>query len=844
MSAVFFCCDDRRRALVRQHGTLNGIDFLEVIDHAEPVLAERQRRLRVNFVKPPSPALTARLQALPTSGVRLTGGVRVVGIAIDSVALKAGVLEVHVTPRGDFSPYTLSLVEPSGASLDGLDPQLASVTFSFKIECQGDFDCQTARPCLTTPPAEPDIDYLAKDYASFRQLMLDRMAILVPQWQERNPADVGIVLVELLAYVADQLSYQQDAIATEAYLGTARRRVSVRRHARLVDYAMHDGCNARVWVHLALKSGFLQVPKATALLTQAPGVKPPRLADQRAFDAAVASGAEVFETMHDITLFADHNEIDFYTWGRGECCLPRGATQATLKGKLPNLQIGDVLVLEEVLNPVTGTAQDADPTHRHAVRLTAVTAGTDPVGTPTQALPVPPPVDVTEIAWGTEDSLPFALCLSAKTDALHESRTLDKVSVARGNIVLADHGRTVTEVLDPVPADVLESGAPPATDRCGDRATVVVPQQFRPRLTGRPLTQAATVAKTVIAGGQRQRLAFDPTASAAAALAWDMDQVLPVIGLKDPALLVGWNPQRDLLASDALALDFVAEVEDDGGAALRFGDDLNGARPAAQTVFTATYRIGNGIAGNVGAGAIQLVAGVGLDGITLVRNPLPAQGGVEPERLEDVRQKAPSAFRIQQRAVTADDYAEVAGRHQGVLQAAASVRWTGSWRTVFVSVDRRAGRALDAPFKADMTEFLERYRMAGQDVEVLAPRFVFLEVELAVCIDPDYYRGDVLAVLLAVLGSGVRSDGVLGLFHPDNFTFGQPVYLSRLYAAAQSVDGVRSVEITVLRRLGTDDATALSTGRLDIGPLEIARLDNDPNFPDRGVLRVIPNGGR
>ena len=256
------------------------------------------------------------------------------------------------------------------------------------------------------------------------------------------------------------------------------------------------------------------------------------------------------------------------------------------------------------------------------------------------------------------------------------------------------------------------------------------------------------------------------------------------------------------------------------------------------------HGLGNGVAGNVGAGAIQLVAGVGLDGITLVRNPLPAQGGVEPERLEDVRQKAPSAFRIQQRAVTAEDYAEVAGRHQGVLQAAASVRWTGSWRTVFVSVDRRAGRALDAPFKADMTEFLERYRMAGQDVEVLAPRFVFLEVELAVCIDPDYYRGDVLAVLLAVLGSGVRSDGVLGLFHPDNFTFGQPVYLSRLYAAAQSVDGVRSVEITVLRRLGTDDATALSTGRLDIGPLEIARLDNDPNFPDRGVLRVIPNGGR
>ena len=36
---------------------------------------------------------------------------------------------------------------------------------------------------------------------------------------------------------------------TEAYLDTARRRISVRRHVRLVDYPMHEGCNARAWVH-------------------------------------------------------------------------------------------------------------------------------------------------------------------------------------------------------------------------------------------------------------------------------------------------------------------------------------------------------------------------------------------------------------------------------------------------------------------------------------------------------------------------------------------------------------------------------------------------------------------
>ena len=105
------------------------------------------------------------------------------------------------------------------------------------------------RVCPPEIGARPDIDYLAKDYQGFRRLMLDRLSLLAPGWTERTPADLGIALVELLAYVADELSYRQDAVANEAYLGTARQRVSVRRHARLVDYFMHEGCNARAFVH-------------------------------------------------------------------------------------------------------------------------------------------------------------------------------------------------------------------------------------------------------------------------------------------------------------------------------------------------------------------------------------------------------------------------------------------------------------------------------------------------------------------------------------------------------------------------------------------------------------------
>ena len=75
--------------------------------------------------------------------------------------------------------------------------------------------------------------------------MLDRLAVLVPGWTETHAADLGIAMVETLAYAADHLSYQQDAVSTEAYLGTARSRISLRRHARLVDYTVGEGCNAR-----------------------------------------------------------------------------------------------------------------------------------------------------------------------------------------------------------------------------------------------------------------------------------------------------------------------------------------------------------------------------------------------------------------------------------------------------------------------------------------------------------------------------------------------------------------------------------------------------------------------
>jgi predicted phage baseplate assembly protein len=253
--------------------------------------------------------------------------------------------------------------------------------------------------------------------------------------------------------------------------------------------------------------------------------------------------------------------------------------------------------------------------------------------------------------------------------------------------------------------------------------------------------------------------------------------------------------------------------------------------------------VGNGLRGNVGTGAIAHVVS-NDSGIERVRNPLPAWGGVEMERIEDVRKNAPVAFRTQERAETPADYAEVAGRHQQLQRAAATARWTGSWHTVFVTADRWGGRLVDDAFEDELRGHLERYRLAGHDLEIDAPHYVPLELEMRVCAEPDYFRSDVKAALLEVFSNRTLPGGRRGVFHPDHFSFGQAVYLSRLYAAALAVDGVASVLVTRFQRWGAPSDEPLRNGVLELARLEIARLDNDPNYPERGVFRVTVEGGK
>jgi len=1125
---IYNCCNERRKSGVLGNPAWNGIDYLEVLDHeAEKLGITRQTTLVIHCLNPlASPALgssssgsrgsAASSSGLSSSGnssssnssvsttiggwsaanVVIEGGASITDIGIvwvapalevpstnqaeldyySSLPDSLNVLVVRTNVAGDFSSYCLRLVNNAlQAALDpfkvtevltGFDPQLASVDFSFKVECGPVFDCQPQPPpCAPQLPTAPPINYLAKDYASFRSILLDRLNQLLPDWAGSSEADLGITLAELIAYVGDYLSYQQDAVATEAYLQTARRRVSLRRHALLVDYHVHDGCNSRAWIHLevgapVVAGAAVVLDQASTLLyTSVPGMPANLKVGSPELEAGLLMGLQFFQPMHSADLYYEHNTLYFYTWGDTDCCLPQGATEATLLGSLTNLEPGDVLVFEEVIGPQTGSPADADLRHRCAVRLTQVSIYDGRGNLLQDALfDRANPVLLTEIQWANEDALPFPLCLSSNFIAGDGTNTyVNNVSVAHGNVVLVDHGLSIHGTsLGTVPEPRLKWPASSST-RCTPVAQTPVAVRYRPAIPDSPVTQAVPLAlsgppvmqgvavfspvgtvtlsdangiasllveanaplswpqsfavivsaaasparsidvavayvgggtpvtlesftdlsldptssdyagtqinalskfvsvpasfaappvaalgtlpsgsatysvadgvvlqdlgsppttylelqptnplnwpflfgvtiQTTASSGSATDVALavvyeppggavgveppvmverlpdislsdatqisglvkvqsleglpDPSLSANALVSTVADQAIPSITLQGPAAVartsVQWNPLQDLLESAPTDTVFVLEIEADGTASVRFGDNTNGMLPHSGASFTADYRIGNGTAGNVGADTIlNISSSPAVQPLLLsCRNPLPASGGTDPETNDQIRRRAPQAFLVQERAVTSVDYQTLAQTNPHVARAAASLRWTGSWYTALVAVEPTGGGNLSKSLARILQGNLERYRMAGQDLELGSPQYVSLEIELHVCVDPSYFSSDVEQALLQVLSNQPLTDGQKGVFYPDNFTFGQTVYLSPVYAAARSVAGVTSVVATTFQPQGVSTSQFLQSGEMPLGPMQVARLNNSRNFPDQGVLTLKMCGGK
>ncbi|HKY55740.1 MAG TPA: baseplate J/gp47 family protein [Anaerolineales bacterium] len=806
---------------LKNQTAVTGIDFISVDK-------DTQTTLDVHFLLQPSMMTSPLFNGLTADHIHIYNELGIVPPKpVTNLAWINGndVMQLTVATPGDFTLYKLFIDDPR------VDPYYNNVTFDFKANCPSDLDCKP--PDHECPPEEPvdfPIDYLARDFWSYRQALMEFASLRYPGWKDRLAADAGVMLAEVMSALGDEMAYYQDRIAREGFLESATQRRSIRRLARLVDYNIGNCIGAFAWIDVRAlpgKSGFVLAGTDVWAVSD----------NGNRVDFEFGKGLSEALNGEQYFINSNINTFDCYRWDEDQLCLPVGTTEVYVSGHhaadLAFNQPAHKWVLLETLpiNP-------AQPVRKQVVQLLRVTDTTDPVTL----------IPITRLEWDEKDATLFEMDMTvlqvhANLLPATAGRTWSYYLITGADIAELDEpGKSLLEAKAFLESrDILQ-----AVERCGSNKSVAF-------LSSLPVTEQ----QPLIWLGKSRANAFpeiDVTPLSfnggvwSGGIPWTWKPSLVGINSSSPQSeeytledglwrrVVGY--QRN--GEEVVHRDYASGA----GTTIRFGDGEFGLIPAEKSVFLVHYRTGVGAAGNVGQGAISEFDNSLSNLIDTVSNPLNATNGADPETDDEIRQSAPHAFKeITYRAVRPEDYAAAAERLPWVQKAGASLRWTGSWLTVFVTPDPKRAVAVTDQWRVDLENQLNRYRQAGREAFTLNPRYADIDLEIDVCVAPEFFRGEVKErILKALLGSR----GLLykpGFFSADNFTFGTPLERSRIEAAIQDIVGVKAVEGIRYRRRGVFDWKPFTEFYYDPGKDTIIRVENDLLHPERGTLKIHTHGG-
>jgi Baseplate J-like protein len=278
-----------------------------------------------------------------------------------------------------------------------------------------------------------------------------------------------------------------------------------------------------------------------------------------------------------------------------------------------------------------------------------------------------------------------------------------------------------------------------------------------------------------------------------------------------------WQRRGTLLYSLSRDSHFTVQINADDEAELLFGDGRYGQIPPLASPIRATYLVGGGAAGNVGANTITVVkSGVNLS--TKVTNPQAASGGADRESIESARRQAPRVFRSMQRAVTAEDYRALAETVPGVARAIAVAR---SWNYVDLHIVAAGNPDLTDDLRARLLRYFDERRMVTTLVSVRSPIFVAIAIAIVeLGVEPTFYREDVQRRV---------EESLAALFEIDRLSFGQAFYLSKVYEAIEEVPGVAFARGVTFQGRRSDppgelvDPAIAATGLIQLRPQEFPR---------------------
>ncbi|MFO1434529.1 MAG: baseplate J/gp47 family protein [Candidatus Competibacteraceae bacterium] len=275
-----------------------------------------------------------------------------------------------------------------------------------------------------------------------------------------------------------------------------------------------------------------------------------------------------------------------------------------------------------------------------------------------------------------------------------------------------------------------------------------------------------------------------------------------------------WQPVASLRDSGPTDLHYTVRMTEEGFLRIGCGDGRSGRRlPTGTNNVRATVRVGSGLAGNLSPGSLdtlarphRLIAGVS--------QPLPAVGGNDMEDVASLRQNAPASLLTLERAVSLEDFANLAVSQAGVWQAAAFLRPTtlrrqGSVEVVIVpagglELDQNLVPIVPPQLLQPYATFLQTHALPGVEVTVRAYEPMLIDLEITVRVksaeyDPQQTKERVDAALRQALGLRRRR-------------LGQALYQSELYRIVEEVRGVENSDCWLRRRGQKERAGAVVPG--------------------------------
>jgi hypothetical protein len=282
-----------------------------------------------------------------------------------------------------------------------------------------------------------------------------------------------------------------------------------------------------------------------------------------------------------------------------------------------------------------------------------------------------------------------------------------------------------------------------------------------------------------------------------------------------------WNDVPSLYEQAPTAQVHTTRIADDGTVTVGFGDGVTGARTfSGRANIVATYRHGTGVAGRVRGDSLTTLLDRPI-GLRSVTNPRPADGGADPETLDEARENAPSTVRTFGRAVSLVDFEDLVTAPGEVAKAKATWVWTGETRAVHLTV---AGQGA-ATFSPDALSRIHASLNAQRDPNHMLFIDNFVRVPL------------MIAATLHVSATRVAADveraartAIVEALSFDHLRFGQAVHLSDLYRVLQEVPGVVWAKIDVVHFKDQSAANLAARGA-------------DGN-PVQEHLRIYPARGR